>query len=58
MRYTVQFQNPTGHWVVFDNQSYTMLGSFRSEDDARLAARRFEERTPVRRVKVTSTRVA
>ena len=58
MRYTVQYQNPTGHWVVYDNQSFTMLGSFRTEDDARVAARRFEERAPTRRIKMASPRVA
>lgn len=58
MRYTVQFQNPTGHWVVYDNQSFTMLGSFRTEDDARVAARRFEERAPPRRIKMSSPKVA
>jgi hypothetical protein len=58
MRFTVQYQNPTGHWVVYDNQSFTMLGSFRTEDDARVAARRFEERAPKRRATMTETRVA
>jgi hypothetical protein len=43
MRYTVQFQKPTGHWVVLDTQSFMMLGSFRSEEDASIAARRFED---------------
>ena len=43
MRYTVQFQKLTGHWVVLDTQNFMMLGSFRSEEDARVAARRFEE---------------
>jgi len=58
MRFTVQYQNPTGHWVVYDNQSFTMLGSFRTEDDARIAARRFEERSPSRRVRMGSPKVA
>ena len=58
MRYTVQYQNPTGHWVVYDNHSFTMLGSFRTEDDARIAARRFEERAPARRIKLSSSKVA
>jgi hypothetical protein len=43
MRYTVQFQKPTGHWVVLDTQNFMMLGSFRSEEDATVAALRFEE---------------
>ena len=43
MRYTVQYQKPTGHWVVLDTQNFMMLGSFRSEEDASVAARRFEE---------------
>jgi hypothetical protein len=50
MRYTVQFQKPTGHWVVLDTQNFMMLGSFRTEEDASVAARRFEEsasRSPI-----------
>jgi len=43
MRYTVQFQKLTGHWVVLDTQNFMMLGSFRTEEDASVAARRFEE---------------
>ena len=58
MRYTVQFQSPTEHWVVYDNQSLTMLGSFRSEEEARVAARRFEERVPLHPTHLSSAGLA
>lgn len=50
MRYTVQYQATIGHWVVFDTQSFTMLGSYRTEEDALIAATRIEEQARLRRV--------
>jgi hypothetical protein len=58
MRYTVQFQKPTGHWVVLDTQNFMMLGSFRSEEDASIAARRFEESAGRARSEAASRSVA
>lgn len=58
MRYTVQFQKPTGHWVVLDTQSFMMLGSFRSEEDANVAAGRFEESVRQRQVRGPAANVA
>jgi len=50
MRYTVQYQATIGHWVVLDTQSVTMLGSYRTEEDALIAATRIEEQARLRRV--------
>jgi hypothetical protein len=50
MRYTVQYQATIGHWVVLDTQSVTMLGSYRTEEDALIAATRIEEQAQLRRV--------
>lgn len=58
MRYTVQFQKPTSHWVVLDTQNFMMLGSFRSEDEARIAARRFEDSAARQSAHVSARSVA
>lgn len=50
MRYTVQYQATIGHWVVLDTQSFTMLGSYRTEEEALVAAGRIEEQARLRRV--------
>ncbi len=58
MRYTVQYQKPTDHWVVLDTQSFMMLGSFRSEEDANVAACRFEESVRLSPVRSRAANVA
>ena len=58
MRYTVQYQKPTGHWVVLDTHNFMMLGSFRTEEDASVAARRFEESAGRSRAGAVSRSVA
>jgi hypothetical protein len=50
MRYTVQYQVTIGHWVVLDTQSFTMLGSYQTQEDALIAATRIEEQARLRRV--------
>ena len=58
MRYTVQFQQTTGRWVIFDTQTFTMLGSYRSEEAALIAALGIEENSRQRRGRTYSSRVA
>jgi hypothetical protein len=59
MRYTVQFQHTTEKWVIFDTETFTMLGSYRSEEDALIAALGIEENARQRRSQTsTSMRVA
>jgi hypothetical protein len=39
MRYSVQYQNTSDDWVIFDKvECYMMPGRFRSEEQALLAA--------------------
>jgi hypothetical protein len=59
MRYTVQYQHTTEKWVIFDTQTFTMLGSYRTEELALIAALGIEESTRQRRSQTsTSMRVA
>lgn len=59
MRYLVQYQNTTNHWVIFDTQTFIMLGSYRTEEAAYMAAFAIEETARQRRSQTsTSSRVA
>ncbi len=58
MRYTVQFQQTTGQWVIFDTHTFTMLGCYRSEEAALIAALAIEENSRQRRSRTNSSRVA
>jgi hypothetical protein len=59
MRYTVQFQQTTGQWVIFDTQTFTMLGTYRSEEAALIGALAIEEKSRQRHSQTrTSMRVA
>lgn len=59
MRYSVQYQNTTASWVIFDTQTFTMLGSYRTEEAAYMAAFAIEEAMRQRRSQTsTSVRVA
>ena len=59
MRYTVQYQHTTQKWVIFDTQTFVMLGSYRTEELALIAVLGIEESTRQRRSQTsTSMRVA
>jgi hypothetical protein len=59
MRYTVQYQHTTEKWVIFDTQTFSMLGSYRTEELALIAALGIEESARQRRSQTsTSMRVA
>ena len=59
MRYTVEYQHTTQTWVIFDTQTFTMLGSYRTEEQAYIAAFGIEENARQRRSQTsTSMRVA
>ncbi len=47
MRYSVQYQDTTGEWVIFDTQIFTMVGICRTEEEAMLEALRLDERDRV-----------
>ena len=55
MRYKVQFQHTTGQWVIFDNQTFAMLGSYRSEETALIAALSIEESARQRRNRTSTS---
>ncbi len=46
MRYSVQYQNTSDDWVIFDTvECYMMPGRFRSEEQALLAALNMTEQS-------------
>ncbi len=46
MRYSVQYQNTTDEWIIFDTvECYMIPGRFRSEEQALLAALNMTEQT-------------
>jgi hypothetical protein len=58
MRYSVQYQHTTQKWVIFDTETFTMQGSYRSEELALIAALGIEESARQRRSRTsTSTRM-
>jgi hypothetical protein len=60
MRYTVEYQHTTQKWVIFDTQTFMMLGgSYRTEEQAYMALFGIEESARQRRSQTsTSVRVA
>ena len=47
MRYSVQYQETTGEWVIFDSQIFTMVGRCRTEEEGMLEALCLNERDRV-----------
>ena len=59
MRYSIQYQNTSGKWIVLDTlEGFAMVGSFRTEEDAILAALAQEERSRQNRYGSGSNMVA
>lgn len=47
MRYSVQYQETTDEWVIFDTQIFTMVSRCRTEEEAMLEALSLDERDRV-----------
>ncbi len=46
MRFSIQHQNTSGKWIVIDTlEGFSYVGSYRTEEDAMLAALAQEERS-------------
>ncbi len=46
MRFSIQYQNTSGKWIVIDTlEGFSFVGSYRTEEDAMLAALAQEERS-------------
>jgi hypothetical protein len=60
MRYSIQYQNTSGKWIVLDTveEGFAMVGSYRTEEDAILAALAHEERSRQNRYGSGSNMVA
>jgi hypothetical protein len=55
MRYAVEFETKTGQWLVYDPQSFMLLGNYRSEEAALIAALSIEESTRQRRSQTSTS---
>ena len=56
MRYTVEYQHTTQKWVIFDTQTFMMLGgSYRTEELAFIAALGIEESARQRRSQTSTS---
>jgi hypothetical protein len=59
MRFSIQYQNTSGKWIVIDTlEGFSYVGSYRTEEDAMLAALAQEERTRQQRGTQPSNMVA
>ena len=59
MRFSIQYQNTSGKWIVIDTvEGFSYVGSYRTEEDAMLAALTQEERTRQQRGTQPSNMVA
>ena len=59
MRFSIQYQNTSGKWIVIDTvEGFSYVGSYRTEEDAMLAALAQEERTRQQRGTHPSNMVA
>lgn len=59
MRFSIQYQNTSGKWIVIDTlEGFSYVGSYRTEEDAMLAALAQEERSRQLRPQRASNMVA
>jgi len=59
MRFSIQYQNTSGKWIVLDTlEGFSFVGSYRTEEDAMLAALALEERSRQQRPASNTSMVA
>lgn len=59
MRFSIHYQNTSGKWIVIDTlEGFSYVGSYRTEEDAMLAAFAHEERSRQKQATPASPMVA